>query len=342
VARLYDHWYVACRSNDLRNDLVARRILGIPIVLFRNPAGEPQTLLDRCPHRNVPLSLGRVLGSGNLQCRYHGWEFDGSGRCHNIPGLLGNGEDRERRAQPFPTREQNGLIWVYATADVEPLSQPFALPLTVDPTYATVSREVAVEATLHAALENALDVPHTAFLHRGLFRGGTKNRIEARVRRFAEKVEIEYVGEPKPTGIAAQLLSPSGGVVEHWDRFLLPSIAQVEYRLGHETHFLVTSICTPVDDFHTTMFAIVNFRTRVPARLVKPILDPIAMRIFRQDAEILRQQSRNIQRFGGEQFMSTEIDLMGPHIWRLLRQAERGEAADSADLIGEHTISFEA
>jgi phenylpropionate dioxygenase-like ring-hydroxylating dioxygenase large terminal subunit len=339
---LYDHWYVACQSSDLGTNVLARRLLGIPVVLFRRPGGEPACLIDRCPHRNVPLSMGRILPNGNLQCSYHGWEFDGAGRCRNVPGLLETLEDRERRTPAFRTREQNGLVWVYATADSEPIRQPFTLPLSADPAYATVLREVAVEATLHAALENALDVPHTAYLHRGLFRGGNKNRVEAKVRRFGDHVEIEYAGEPKPTGIAAQLLSPSGGVVEHWDRFFLPSIAQVEYRLGHETHFLVTSLCTPVDDFRTTMFAVVSFRTRIPARLVKPILDPIAMRIFRQDAEILRQQTRNVQRFGGEQFMSTEIDLMGPHIWRLLRQAERGEASDKNEPIDEHSVAFEA
>jgi hypothetical protein len=181
---------------------------------------------------------------------------------------------------------------------------------------------------LHSALENALDVPHTAYLHSGLFRGGDKHEIQATVRRTPTQVEAEYRGEPRPDGLVGRLLSPTGGVVEHWDRFILPSIAQVEYRLGTETHFLVTSLCTPVSDFRTRMFAVVNFRTRLPGRLLKIALEPLAMRIFKQDARILKQQAMNVRRFGGEQFMSTEIDILGPYIWRLLRQAERGEAPD--------------
>jgi hypothetical protein len=62
----------------------------------------------------------------------------------------------------------------------------------------------------------------------------------------------------------------------------------------------------------------------VPGWVLKPILDPIAMRIFRQDAEILKIQTETIRQFGGEQFVSTDLDLLGPQIWRLLRQAERG------------------
>jgi hypothetical protein len=193
-----------------------------------------------------------------------------------------------------------------------------------------VRREVEVEGTLHATVENALDVPHTAYLHRGLFRGGKKNRITARVRRHKDRVETEYLGEPKPPGLVAKILSPHGsGTVEHFDRFFLPSVAQVEYRLGDDTHFIVTSFCTPVSDFHTRMFAVASFRTPLPRAMVRAALEPVAMRIFRQDAAILKKQSENIHRFGGEQLSSTEIDVMGPSIWRVLRDAERLERTDS-------------
>jgi phenylpropionate dioxygenase-like ring-hydroxylating dioxygenase large terminal subunit len=316
-------------------------MLGTPLVLFRS-SGRVGALLDRCPHRNVPLSLGRVRSNGLLECRYHGWQFDSSGQCRHIPGLIAREDDQHRAATRFAVREQDGLIWVYAIPDVEPARAPFAMPRATASGYATVVREVEAEATLHAVLENALDVPHTAYLHRGLFRGGKKNRIEAQVRRYADRVEIQYLGEPRPSGVVGRLLSPSGGTVEHWDRFFLPSIAQVEYRLGTENHFIVTSACTPVEDFRTKLFAVVSFRTRLPAAMVKPILEPVATRIFHQDAEILREQTKNIRRFAGEQFMSTEIDLMGPHIWRLLRQAERADGSTGSELLEEQSVTFEA
>ena len=129
--------------------------------------------------------------------------------------------------------------------------------------------------------------------------------------------------------------------MQHWDRFVLPSIAQVEYRLGSENHLLVTSLCTPVSDFETRMFAVVSFRLRVPGVLVRPLLTPIAMRIFRQDAAVLKLQSETIRRFGGEQFMSTEIDVLGPAIWRLLKQAEAGAlpVSDEPEVVREVRLS---
>jgi len=182
---------------------------------------------------------------------------------------------------------------------------------------------------LHAAIENALDVPHTAFLHRGLFRGAAKtNPITAIVTRSSDRVIAEYVGEPRPEGLAGKILSPSGGIVIHFDRFILPSIAQVEYRIGEENHFVVTSIATPVEDFRTRLYAVVHFRTRFPGWLVKWILTPVGLRIFKQDADILKIQTESLRRFGGEHYASTEIDVLGLQIWRLLRQAERGSESE--------------
>jgi phenylpropionate dioxygenase-like ring-hydroxylating dioxygenase large terminal subunit len=249
---------------------------------------------------------------------------------------MGDDNQRAWAAPAYAVREQDGLVWVYASANVEPETEPFVVALDSSEGYVRVIREVEAEATLHAAIENALDVPHTAYLHRGLFRGGEKNEITAVVTRQADRVVTEYKGEPRPPGIVARILSPSGGIVEHWDRFFLPSIAQVEYRLGRENHFLVTSMCTPVSDTKTLMFAVVHFKTRFPGRLVRPILEPFAQHVFKQDARILKKQTETIHRFGGEQFINTDLDLMGPHIWRLLKQSERGPIGeDTAPVVRE-------
>jgi phenylpropionate dioxygenase-like ring-hydroxylating dioxygenase large terminal subunit len=327
--RVLRAWYVACASAELDRIPVSRTLLGTPLVLFRGPDGKPAALLDRCAHRNVPLSIGRIVES-RLECRYHGWQYGPDGKCAKIPGLCGDA-DREPRSVPlYAAVEQDGLVWVYATPDAEPEGRPFALPSPGEGAV-EVRRVVDVEAPLHAALENALDVPHTAVLHRGLFRGSrAPQRIKARVTRTAEGLQAEYIGEPRPEGLAAKILSPSGGVVVHFDRFILPSIAQVEYRLGTEVRFLVNSLCTPVDEFLTRIHAVISFRTRLPGWLVKLLLNPVATRIFRQDAFILKAQGESLRRFGGERYASTAIDVLGLQIARLLRSAEAGGPEEGA------------
>ncbi|MGI9033525.1 MAG: Rieske 2Fe-2S domain-containing protein [Acidimicrobiales bacterium] len=324
------YWYVACLSTELGRRPVGRTVLDRPLVLFRDAGGRPVALLDRCPHRNVPLSLGRV-DAGLLECRYHGWRFDGEGKCRAVPGLCtGTDADADRparRAPAFPATESGGFVWVFPDLTAPPAREPLRFPCIDAPGYVTARRSLRVDATLHAAVENTLDVPHTAFLHAGLFRGGREPvDIDVVVRHGPDSVEAEYLGEPRPPGVVGRVLAPNGGVVTHVDRFVLPSVTQVEYRLGRH-HLVATSAFTPVSDVDTRLHVAVTFRAALPAWLVRAVVTPVANRIFAQDRDILRHQAENIERFGGEQFASTDLDVLGTHVWKLLRRAERGEPA---------------
>jgi phenylpropionate dioxygenase-like ring-hydroxylating dioxygenase large terminal subunit len=222
--------------------------------------------------------------------------------------------------------EQDGFVWVFGGSEPPAGGPAFRFPCVDEAAYDTVRRSLKSAGTVHAVAENALDVPHTAFLHGGLFRGAGREpvEIEVVVRSGADRIEAEYIGEPRPPGVAGRLLAPGGGVVQHWDRFILPSITQVEYRL-EDNHLLVTSALTPVTPTETRLHSAVTFSLRVPHAVIKALLPPLAGLIFAQDARILRRQAETIERFGGEQFASTEIDVLGQGILRLLRRAERGE-----------------
>lgn len=318
-------WFVACASGALRARTLPATVQGVPLALFRGPDGRAAALEDRCPHRNAPLSAGRVRG-GALECGYHGWRFDAAGACLAVPGLAGAPEARATRATAVPCLEQDGYVWVAPGG--APPAPPRPLPHLGTPRYTTVRSEVVVRASLFRAVENVVDVPHTAYLHGGLFRTpGAAREIEVVVRRWADRCEAEYLGEPRPSGLAGRLLAPGGGVVRHFDRFLLPCVAEVEYRLGAVSHLVATTAATPVDEEHTRLFSAVTFRLPVPGAAIAPLLAPVARRILRQDARMLALQTATIARFGGERFATTEADVLGPHVARLLRQAEQGGAA---------------
>ncbi len=321
-------WYILCQTHELRSKPIRRMVLGTPLVLFRDGEGTARALMDRCPHRGVPLSAGRVVG-GNLECAYHGWQFAGDGRCKRVPALVGEADVNARCVPDYPVVEQQGFVWVYATPGPMPDSEPFRFRHIGDPNYTIVKYEVSAPAGVHAIAENALDVPHTAFLHGGLFRtDADRNRIRAVIKRWQDRVECEYIGEPRPSGLVGRMLSPSGGVVVHFDRFYLPSIVEVEYRLGDENHVLVNGACTPVDDDTTRLISVTAIRTRVPGWLIRPFVQPVALRIFNQDRTILRMQTETTAQFGESVFVSTDVDTVGPHILKLMRRAERGEPVD--------------
>ena len=77
----------------------------------------PRCFKDCCPHRLAPLSEGRIdHQTGNLYCNYHGWQFDSTGSCTNIPQLSPNQPINIKAAcvARFPTKAAEGLLWVWA------------------------------------------------------------------------------------------------------------------------------------------------------------------------------------------------------------------------------------
>lgn len=339
IARPRRHWYVVCRSHELRSKPLARRIFDTPLVVFRDQRGKAATLLDRCAHRNAPLSLGRVE-DGQLTCRYHGWRYEGQGGCRAIPTLGSNGAGAGRSVPCFATCEQDGFVWAYATAGEEPGQAPFRLPHTNDSSYGSFVVDYRCEGTLHATLENMLDVPHTAYLHRGLFRSGRLKPIEVVVRGNSTAVEAEYIGEPMPAGLAARVLGlggRAGGTLEHFDRFILPSVSQVEYRMGTQGHLVATSLLTPVSDFLTVFSTVISYRLPLPQMLTRLLFRPVVKRIFAQDAGMVGRQADNVREFGGERYSSTNADVLGPAIWKLLAGAEGSAGPPDSDDLAELT-----
>lgn len=117
---LRNYWYPVLQSEELATDkptgLVA---LGEALVAFRDATGRPHVLHDRCPHRGVRLSAGRVL-DGQLQCILHGLRFDGAGRCTLIPWEPDDSPLRnDVHVSAYPTEERGGYIWAFLCDGIE-------------------------------------------------------------------------------------------------------------------------------------------------------------------------------------------------------------------------------
>ena len=314
-------WYPAAMSSELgRRKPVSLALMDVPLVAFRDRRGRAGVLSDRCPHRNAPLSLGRVADEG-LQCPYHGWCFSSSGECTSIPGIDADVGAR-RGVASHATVERDGIVWFWSEPDADPVGAPYALP-DLGPRARQVSFHLDIEATMHSTIENTLDVPHTAFLHRGLLRGAEPNEIRAVRRAIPGGVEVQYFGEPFGIGF---IRPPSDTELEHVDRFLLPCIAQVEYRAGPWLQIVNTVVHLPMSATRTrTWFVLRASSDRLPRHLVEAVIRLQGPHVAKQDARMLAAQTSNVRRFGGESFSSTEMDLFGTSVWRLLRSAEKGE-----------------
>ncbi|KYC38215.1 hypothetical protein WA1_38390 [Scytonema hofmannii PCC 7110] len=320
---LLRNWYIACASGELGQKPIGRTVLGIPLAIFRGIDGKPCALLDKCPHRNVPLSQGWVKNN-YLICKYHGWCFDEQGVCREVPGLCDRNEDRRRNAVAYPVIEQDGFIWVYCQADELPKSQPYEFPYLRQKGFSTFSRQMECETTLENAAENFLDATHTHFVHSGLIRTDNQRKeITVKITRSENMVEAVYLNEETISGLIYKLLAPGCNKVISIGRFILPSIAQLEYRTDSDRNRLFISLfLTPVKEKLTRAYSIVTFRSWLPNWFLKVIAQPLFEQAARQDKAILQLQTWNINQFQGEDFVLTEIDVLKPHILYLLKQGE--------------------
>jgi phenylpropionate dioxygenase-like ring-hydroxylating dioxygenase large terminal subunit len=134
-------WLSLARDDEVGTRPMAVTAHGVPLVLWRPEAGaEPVVLADRCPHRLVPLSAATTVGN-RLQCAYHGWQFDATGACADLPSQDGAPPPRASLAV-MTTRIHGGHVQV-AAGDL-PGKDPEDLFTNEDPSLARAWHPVAV------------------------------------------------------------------------------------------------------------------------------------------------------------------------------------------------------
>ncbi len=156
-------WYVACASTEISERPFRRVLLDVAVALYRLPDGAPVALRDRCPHRLVPLSYGKLVGD-RLQCIYHGLQFDRSGACVHNPH--GGGTTRVH-VDSYPVVERYGYVWIWPgdaeRADAEALPKLDFLEDTAH--FTAVRGYLNVQANYQLISDNLLDLSHVEFLH---------------------------------------------------------------------------------------------------------------------------------------------------------------------------------
>lgn len=186
-------WYVAGMAADfVTNQLQGTVIAKKPIVIWRTGEGKVVAFDDRCVHKRMPLSCGKILANGTLECSYHGFTYDSNGKCVAIPSQMDLPIPSRAKLRPFPVIEQDGVVWVWA-------GDPHAMGKARPPrTPEFVSNEwdsytcppIHVPANYELLIENLLDITHFYPLHDGNIGDVANSRIPI------EFVEQEMDGNP--------------------------------------------------------------------------------------------------------------------------------------------------
>ncbi|MBT3570179.1 MAG: aromatic ring-hydroxylating dioxygenase subunit alpha [Opitutae bacterium] len=319
VTTMRGHWYVACRSRQLRQRPFERVMLGEQLVLFRMRDGQVGALANRCAHRNLALSRGKVSADG-LSCAYHGWTYDPSGTCVHVPAACNGCSPQARpRVRSYPVCEKQGLVWVYLSAKgEEPEGEPLDFPFHGQSRWQHWFMERVFEGDAFNCAENFLDCPHTNHVHKGLFRTENTRENEVEITSGQDWVQAEFLNEKRMDTLLGRILCPKGGKMRHTDRFILPYVTRVEYRTHETRHFVVMSQCTPIGDDQTRVFTYMAFRFDGWGPLLRLFYQPFAHRVLDQDVEVIRWQTEDIRRFGSRSFVFHESDAIAREMHALV------------------------
>jgi phenylpropionate dioxygenase-like ring-hydroxylating dioxygenase large terminal subunit len=322
VAGFEDYWYVVAESRELAADRVlGRRVLERPLACFRGADGAPTVLQDRCLHRNSPLSIGAVR-NGLLTCPYHGWTYDGAGRVVSIPSM-GPAAELGQCSRPFASMERDGYVYARLGRDPPAGILPFAMPHHGEAGWKTLRLQNRFAAAVADCVENFIDLPHTAFVHRGIFRDSAGERLTASVTRRGGTVHVAYRNERANLGTFRWFLNPGGDAIGHTDTFHAPNVTSVVYELGRRT-FVITSQAVPVAEAETLVYTDLTYNFGALNGLAAPFVRWHGQRIIDQDLAILARQAEVIAR-DGRAFHDSPADTIHRFVDSIREAIARGE-----------------
>jgi phthalate 4,5-dioxygenase oxygenase subunit len=343
------YWMPALMSSELPgndSDPVRLMLLGEQLVAFRDTHGRVGILQHACPHRRAPLFLGRVEEDG-LRCVYHGWKFDVTGACVDMPNEPPDSDFKHKIERAgYPCVEHGGMIWTYLGPRSVPPPLPGLEQFDLAPEYVYIEPELQ-EANWLQIIEGDLDTVHAAFLH-----GGHLTLDDAVPGTFAEhsvrQRSLRYKLVDTDFGYTCGAYRPAGDPDHTYWRighFLFPFYTLVPTGvLGIQKNLLIT---VPMDDTHTMRYSVVvsdhHDGAIIPGRILRDDTTPYLpnttdwfgrwrrARNKQNDYLIDRQEQRRGDTYTGLPGVATEdramTELMGPI---LDRSAERLGSTDMA------------
>ncbi|HEX5370377.1 MAG TPA: Rieske 2Fe-2S domain-containing protein [Dehalococcoidia bacterium] len=163
------YWLPALTSSELPgpdSEPLRLRLLAENLIAFRATSGKTDIVADACPHRGASLFFGRNEEEG-LRCVYHGWKFDTTGACVDMPSEPTESNFKSKvRARSYPCVERNGIIWTYMGPRSEPPELP-QLEVNMLAGGEVVANKILRDCNWMQALEGDIDTSHLSFLHLG-------------------------------------------------------------------------------------------------------------------------------------------------------------------------------
>lgn len=337
---LRNTWYQVGWSSELeQGEMLSRTVIGIPLVLFRQSNGAVSALLDQCPHRFAPLSMGRLDGD-MLVCGYHGLGFEGSGRCALNPhGEISKG----LKVGSFPVVEKDTVIWVWlGESEAELDAVPDSSFIEAAPEHGRIYGYMPTKANYQLLTDNILDLSHADYLHPTTL-GGMMTNSQFSIEQQGESFVLKWDSEDQavPGAFAPEIPPPQTGdfsIRVEWHapaRMILHMAAKPHSERGEftpQSYSPTLHNMTPETETSTHYFYCATRPVNTPPPEVMALItESIEHAFVAEDKPILEKQQ---ERIGNRDFWSLKPRMLsvdtGPvQVRRLLDEMIEKEQAQS-------------
>ena len=305
-------WYVAARSAEVTRQPLGRLLLNEPVVLYRQQDGTAVALEDRCCHRHLPLSMGKVEGDG-LRCGYHGLKFDASGKCVEIPGQDSIPPQARVRAYPLVERYRWLWIWMGDPAQADPKLIPNWWWADHPGWAFTQPQQIHVKCNYQLVSDNVLDVTHLAYVHTTSIGASSITEFPATVEREERLVRLTRWIRDRPP---PPLYQKAGGFPANVDRWQIvehqPPCFSVNFAGCQDAErridLMALSAPTPETGRTTHYFYgfVRNFGLQDPE--TEGICSRDMVRVFHEDIPVLEAQQRTLELRPGAPAIDIKVD----------------------------------
>lgn len=284
---LSQNWFPVAAASSIAAGPVAVTLLDVALVVYRT-GGAIRVARDVCPHRSVPLSMGKVVGD-DLICAYHGLHYGPDGQCRRIPSQPDIKPPSRFRLTLFPAVERYGLVWTCLSPSEGEPNIP-AFPEWDSPGVQSILLpHVDIAASAGRQVEGFIDVAHFAWVHTASFADADDAAVPNYETRFTDYgLQAEYWSMVNNYPKALRHLNPPGF---RWLRLFdvyPPFAAKLTVHFPEEGRIWILNLASPVSARKTRLFVpwARNFDQDAPIEDVRAF----NAQIFAEDQAIVERQ----------------------------------------------------
>jgi phenylpropionate dioxygenase-like ring-hydroxylating dioxygenase large terminal subunit len=280
-------WYPVIPGVMLKDGPKAFTLLGIDIVLWIDGAGHAVAMDDRCPHRHARLSKGWII-DGQLQCGYHGWTFNGEGRCTRIPQK--DDDDPAGISVPrYRTAQRYGYVWV---ALEEPLTALPEIDEDGDPAFRRIYEFYEPwKCSGLRLMENSFDNAHFSFVHRNTFGkfdspAPSKMNLHPFEDGFGFTMDTVVPVKNVPLSMKALNMATAETVRNNTGTWWMPFFRKLRMRYPTGLVHTIITAATPISD-HSSQIIQIAYRNDTEAEAKASDIIAFDRAVVTEDREVL-------------------------------------------------------